>query len=72
MRGAIPLLPQYAFTEWCSVKAQGQLYPYYYYHHHHHHHHHSHEIRSINDPFRPYEYIRLVVSLMVVHVLLSR
>jgi hypothetical protein len=23
--GAIPPLPQYAFTAWCSVKAQGQL-----------------------------------------------
>jgi hypothetical protein len=22
MRGAIPLLPQYAFVAWCSVKAQ--------------------------------------------------
>jgi hypothetical protein len=28
MRGAIPPLPQYAFMEWCSVKAQGQLYLY--------------------------------------------
>jgi hypothetical protein len=28
MRGAIPPLPQYAFTAWCSVKAQGQLYLY--------------------------------------------
>jgi len=28
MRGAIPLLPQYTFIAWCSVKekAQGQLY----------------------------------------------
>jgi hypothetical protein len=26
MRGTIPLLPQYAFVAWCSVKAQGQLY----------------------------------------------
>jgi hypothetical protein len=26
MRGSIPPLPQYAFIEWCSVKAQGQLY----------------------------------------------
>jgi hypothetical protein len=25
MNGAIPLLPQYAFMAWCSVKAQGQL-----------------------------------------------
>jgi hypothetical protein len=28
MSGAIPLLPQYAFMAWCSVKAQGQLYLY--------------------------------------------
>jgi hypothetical protein len=28
MRGAIPLLPQYTFMTWCSVKAQGQLYLY--------------------------------------------
>jgi len=29
MRGAtIPLLPQYAFMAWCSVKTQGQLYLY--------------------------------------------
>jgi hypothetical protein len=30
MSGAIPLFPQYAFMEWCSVKkeAQGQLYFY--------------------------------------------
>jgi hypothetical protein len=28
MHGAIPLLPQYAFMAWCSVKAQGQLYLY--------------------------------------------
>jgi hypothetical protein len=28
MRWAIPPLPQYAFTVWCSVKAQGQLYLY--------------------------------------------
>jgi hypothetical protein len=27
MRGAIPPLSQYAFTAWCSVKAQGQLLP---------------------------------------------
>jgi len=27
MRGAIPALPQYAFMEWCLVKAQG-LYPF--------------------------------------------
>jgi hypothetical protein len=26
MIGAVPLLPQYAFMAWCSVKAQGQLY----------------------------------------------
>jgi hypothetical protein len=26
MSGAIPPLPQYAFTAWCLVKAQGQLY----------------------------------------------
>jgi hypothetical protein len=26
MSGAIPPLPHYAFTAWCSVKAQGQLY----------------------------------------------
>jgi hypothetical protein len=26
MRGAILPLPQYAFTTWCSVKAQGQFY----------------------------------------------
>jgi len=26
MSGATPPLPQYAFTAWCSVKAQGQLY----------------------------------------------
>jgi len=26
MHGAIPPLPQYAFMEWCAVKAQGQLY----------------------------------------------
>jgi hypothetical protein len=25
MSGAIPLLPQYAFMAWCSVKAQGQF-----------------------------------------------
>jgi hypothetical protein len=24
--GAIPLIPQYAFMFWCSVKAQGQIY----------------------------------------------
>jgi hypothetical protein len=28
MSGAIPPLPQYAFMEWCSLKAQGQLYHY--------------------------------------------
>jgi hypothetical protein len=28
MSGAIPPLLQYAFMEWCSVKAQGQLYLY--------------------------------------------
>jgi hypothetical protein len=28
MRGAIPPLPQYAFMEWCSAKAQGQFYTY--------------------------------------------
>jgi hypothetical protein len=28
MRGAIPPLPRYAFTGWCSVKPQGQLYLY--------------------------------------------
>jgi hypothetical protein len=28
MSGSIPPLPQYAFTAWCSVKAQGQLYLY--------------------------------------------
>jgi hypothetical protein len=27
-RGAIPQLPHYTFTAWCSVKAQGQLYVY--------------------------------------------
>jgi hypothetical protein len=26
IRGAIPPLLQYAFTMWCSVKAQGKLY----------------------------------------------
>jgi uncharacterized protein (DUF2141 family) len=26
MRGAIPLLSQYAFMAWCLAKAQGQLY----------------------------------------------
>jgi len=26
MREAIPPLLQYAFTAWCSIKAQGQLY----------------------------------------------
>jgi len=26
MCGAIPSHPQYAFTAWCSLKAQGQLY----------------------------------------------
>jgi hypothetical protein len=26
MSGAMPPLPQYAFTAWCSVKAEGQLY----------------------------------------------
>jgi len=26
MHAAVPPLPQYAFTAWCSVKAQGQLY----------------------------------------------
>jgi len=26
MSGAIPPLPQYDFTTWCLVKAQGQLY----------------------------------------------
>jgi hypothetical protein len=30
MSGAIPPLPQYAFTAWCLVKAQGQLYLYLY------------------------------------------
>jgi len=25
MSGAIPPLPQYAFTEWCSIKARGRL-----------------------------------------------
>jgi hypothetical protein len=30
MSGAIHPLPQYAFTAWCSVKAQGQLYLYLY------------------------------------------
>jgi hypothetical protein len=32
MRRAIPLLPQYAFIAWCSVKekAEGQLYVYLY------------------------------------------
>jgi len=30
MRGAVPLLPQYAFMPWCSVKAQGPLYFYLY------------------------------------------
>jgi hypothetical protein len=28
MRGTIPPLPQYVFMAWCSVKAQGHLYPY--------------------------------------------
>jgi len=28
IRGAIPLLLQYAFMVWCSLKAQGQLYLY--------------------------------------------
>jgi hypothetical protein len=28
MSGVIPPLPQYAFMEWCLVKAQGQLYLY--------------------------------------------
>jgi hypothetical protein len=28
MRGAIPPLPQYVFMAWCSVKTQGQIYPY--------------------------------------------
>jgi hypothetical protein len=28
MRGAVCLLPQYAFMAWCSVEAQGQLYLY--------------------------------------------
>jgi hypothetical protein len=28
MNGAIPLLPQYAFIAWCSVKAQEQRYLY--------------------------------------------
>jgi hypothetical protein len=26
MNGSIPPLPQYAFTAWCSAKAQRQLY----------------------------------------------
>jgi len=26
MSGAIPPLPQYAYMEWCSAKAQRQLY----------------------------------------------
>jgi len=30
MSGAVPLLTQYAFMEWYSVKAQGQLYLYLY------------------------------------------
>jgi hypothetical protein len=30
MSGAIPPLPPYASTAWCSVKAQGQLYLYLY------------------------------------------
>jgi hypothetical protein len=30
MRGAILLLPHYAFRAWCSVKAHGQLYLYLY------------------------------------------
>jgi len=30
MRGAIPLLHQYAFRAWCLFKAQGQLYLYLY------------------------------------------
>jgi hypothetical protein len=25
MRGDIPLLPQYTFMAWCSIKAQGKL-----------------------------------------------
>jgi len=28
MGGAMPPFSQYAFTAWCSVKAQGQLYLY--------------------------------------------
>jgi hypothetical protein len=31
MSGAMPPLPQYDSMEWCSVKAQGQLYLFYYY-----------------------------------------
>jgi hypothetical protein len=27
MCGSIPLLPQDAYMAWCSVKAQGQVYP---------------------------------------------
>jgi hypothetical protein len=30
MSGAILPIPQYAFMAWCSVKAQGQLYPHLY------------------------------------------
>jgi len=30
MRGAVPLLHQYAFMAWCSVEAQGQIYLYLY------------------------------------------
>jgi len=33
MPGAIFPLSQYAFMEWCSVKAQGQLYLYLYLYH---------------------------------------
>jgi len=29
MSGAIPPLPQYAFTAWCSAEAQGQLFTFY-------------------------------------------
>jgi len=30
MGGAVPTLPQYAFTAWCSLKTQEQLYLYIY------------------------------------------
>jgi hypothetical protein len=33
MRGAIPPLPQYAFTTWCSVKSAGTNLPFTFYVH---------------------------------------